>query len=146
MQFLSICQMMPRQSPNSCWAPIASSHSFIVFTWCHIIWKHRIMKWFGLEGTFKIIHFQPSYHRQGCLALYEVAQSPIQPRLDHLQGWGIYNITLDSHFGYIRSSVLSTLFFSWGKKKSITPDTMKKINSIPAETGQHIEPPFLGNK
>jgi len=26
---------------------------------------HRLMGWFGLEGTSRFIRFQPPYHRQG---------------------------------------------------------------------------------
>ena len=29
--------------------------------------SHRIIEWFGLEGTLNIIQFQPHRHRQGCL-------------------------------------------------------------------------------
>jgi len=39
-----------------------------------------------LGGTFKIIWFQPPCYRQGHLPLDEVAQSPIQPGLECLQG------------------------------------------------------------
>ena len=39
---------------------------------------------------------QPPRHRQGHqplhLILDQVAQSPIQPDLEHLQGWGIHNL------------------------------------------------------
>jgi len=45
--------------------------------------NHRIIEWFGLEGTLKIIWFQPSCHEQGHLPLAQVAQSSIQPGLEH---------------------------------------------------------------
>ena len=45
----------------------------------------RIIEWFGLEGTIKIIQFQPPHYRQGHLPLDQVAQSPIQPGLECLQ-------------------------------------------------------------
>jgi len=53
--------------------------------------NHRIVEWSGLEGTFKIIWFQPPCHEQGCLPLSQVAQSSIQPGLEHFQGWGSHN-------------------------------------------------------
>ena len=49
-------------------------------------WDHRIIEGFGLEGTFKIIWFQPPCHEQGHLPLDQVAQSSIQPGLEHCQG------------------------------------------------------------
>uniref|UniRef100_A0A8C3PLQ6 Uncharacterized protein n=1 Tax=Calidris pygmaea TaxID=425635 RepID=A0A8C3PLQ6_9CHAR len=54
---------------------------------------HRIIEWFGLEGTLKIIEFQTPCHGQGHLPLDQVAQSPIQPGLEHLQGWGSHNFS-----------------------------------------------------
>jgi len=44
---------------------------------------HRITERFGLEGTLKIIQFQPPCRGQGHLPLGQVAQSPIQPGLEH---------------------------------------------------------------
>jgi len=43
----------------------------------------RIIEWFGLEGTLKIIWFQPSCHGQGHLPPAQGAQSSIQPGLEH---------------------------------------------------------------
>ncbi|KAK4827484.1 hypothetical protein QYF61_018784 [Mycteria americana] len=51
----------------------------------------RTIEWFGLEGTLKIISFQRPCHGQGRLPLDQVAQSPIQPGLEHFQGWGIHS-------------------------------------------------------
>jgi len=45
-------------------------------------WYHRMTEWFGLEGTLKIIQFQPPCHGQGHLLLEQVAQSPVQPGLE----------------------------------------------------------------
>ena len=56
------------------------------------------MEWFGLEGTFKTIEFQPPFWRQGHLPLDQVAQSSIQPGLEHLQGGGIHSLPLGFHF------------------------------------------------
>ena len=39
--------------------------------------SHRIIEWFGLEGTLQIILFQPPCHGQGHLPLDQVAQSSI---------------------------------------------------------------------
>jgi len=51
----------------------------------------RITEWFGLEGTLKIIWFQPPCHKQGHLPLDEVAQSSIPPGLEHCQGGGSHS-------------------------------------------------------
>jgi len=44
--------------------------------------NRRIIEWFGLEATLKIIWFQTPCHEQGHLLLHQVAQSPIQPGLE----------------------------------------------------------------
>ena len=54
---------------------------------------HRIIEWLGLEGTFKIIWFQPPCYRQGHLPLDQAAHSPIQPSLDCLQGMVIHTLS-----------------------------------------------------
>ena len=48
--------------------------------------NHR-MAW--VQGTSKSTQFQPSCHWQGCYPPEPAAQSPIQPGLECLQGWGI---------------------------------------------------------
>ena len=48
----------------------------------------RIIEWFGLEGSLKIIWFQPPCHGQGHLPLDQVAESPIQTGLECIKGWG----------------------------------------------------------
>ncbi|PKU40142.1 hypothetical protein llap_9553 [Limosa lapponica baueri] len=45
-----------------------------------------------LEGTLKTIEFQPLCHGQGHLPLDKVSQSPIQPGLEHFQGWSIAEV------------------------------------------------------
>ncbi|KAK4827689.1 hypothetical protein QYF61_020823 [Mycteria americana] len=55
--------------------------------------NHRIIEWFGLEGTLKIIFFQPTCHGPGHLPLDQVAQSPIQPGLECFQRWGIHSFS-----------------------------------------------------
>ncbi|PKU41813.1 hypothetical protein llap_7886 [Limosa lapponica baueri] len=59
---------------------------------------HRIIEWFGLEGTLKIIKFQDPCREQGHLPLDQVAQSPIQSGLEQLQGWGIHNFSGQPEF------------------------------------------------
>lgn len=39
----------------------------------------------------KTTFFQPHCHGQGHLSLDQVAHSPIQPGLQHFQGWGTHN-------------------------------------------------------
>ena len=60
---------------------------------CH----HRITEWPGFEGNSRIMNLQALCHRQGHqpphLILDQVAQGPIQPGLEHLQGWGIHNLS-----------------------------------------------------
>jgi len=47
-----------------------------------------------LEGTLKIIWFQPPCHEQGHLPPDQVAQSSIQPGLEHCQGEGAATASL----------------------------------------------------
>jgi len=58
---------------------------------------HRCIEWLGLEGTSKIIKFQPPCCRMSYQVLdqapAQAAHSPIQPGLEHLQGWGIHNLS-----------------------------------------------------
>ena len=53
--------------------------------------NQRITEWPGLEGTSRIMKLQPPRHRQNHqpphLILDQAAQGPIQPGLEHLQGW-----------------------------------------------------------
>ena len=49
---------------------------------------HTITEWLRLEGTLKVIELQPPCHGQSCLSLDQAAQGPVQPGLEHLQGWG----------------------------------------------------------
>ena len=79
-----------------------------------------------MEGTFKGHVVQLPYNEQGHAQLDQVAQGPIQPHLESLQGHGIYHISGQSlpvphhpHckrlFPYIQSK--STLF----KLEAISP-------------------------
>jgi len=46
-----------------------------------------------LEGTLKIIWFQPPCNGQGHLPLHQVTQSSIQPDLEHCQGGGSHKFS-----------------------------------------------------
>jgi len=54
---------------------------------------YRIIEWFGLDGTLKIIWFQSPCHEQGHPPLDQVAQSSIQPGLEQFQGGGIHSFS-----------------------------------------------------
>jgi len=58
---------------------------------------HRITEWHALQGTSRIMKLQLPCHRQGRqpprTVLDQAAQDPIQPGLEHLQGWGIHNLS-----------------------------------------------------
>ena len=56
-------------------------------------WNHRIIEWFGLEGTLKLMWFQPPCHEQGHLPPAQVAQSSVQPGLEHCQGGGSHSFS-----------------------------------------------------
>jgi len=72
-----------------------------ISTWFFSAWKHRELslstiteshtEWPGLEGTSRITNLQPLCHRQGHqpprLIPAQAAQGPIQPGLEHVQGW-----------------------------------------------------------
>jgi len=50
--------------------------------------SNRIIEWFGLERTFKIIQFPPHCYRQGHSPLDQPAQSRTQPGFECLQRGG----------------------------------------------------------
>ena len=56
-----------------------------------VSYSHGITEWPGLEGTSGITKLQPPCHMQGHqpphLIPAHAAQGPIQPGLEHLQGW-----------------------------------------------------------
>ena len=54
---------------------------------------HRFIEWFKSEGTFKGYLVQLPWIKQGYLQLDQAAQSPIQPDLECLQGWGIHHLS-----------------------------------------------------
>ena len=51
---------------------------------------HRITECVGLEGTFRGRLAQPPCSEQGQLQPDQVSQSPVQPGLEHFQGWGFH--------------------------------------------------------
>jgi len=53
----------------------------------------KTIEWSGLEGTLNIIWFQPPCHEHGHLPLDQVAQSSIQPGLEHCQGGGTHSFS-----------------------------------------------------
>lgn len=59
---------------------------------CNLVWldeRHGIRdSLFGLERAWKNISFQAPCHGQVHLPLEQIAQGPIQPGPEHLQGWG----------------------------------------------------------
>ena len=55
--------------------------------------SYRIIKCFGLEGTFRGHLAQLPCSKQGHLQLDQVAQSPIQPGLECFQGWGLHYLS-----------------------------------------------------
>lgn len=55
--------------------------------------NHIIIEWFGLEGTLKIIKFQPPFHGQEHLPLDQVVQSSFQHNLKHFKRWGTQCLT-----------------------------------------------------
>jgi len=54
---------------------------------------HRIIRWFGLEGTFKGRLIQTPCSEQEHLQPDQVTRSPVQPDLECVQGWGIYHLS-----------------------------------------------------
>jgi len=73
-----------RFCPFLSWLPLANIATLLI-------------EWLGLEETPRIIKLQPHCHRQGHqpldLLLDQVAQGPNQPGLEHLQAWGIHNLS-----------------------------------------------------
>jgi len=59
---------------------------------------HRITESFELEGTLRVHLVQFSCNEQGHPQLSQVAQSPVQPDLEHLQGWGSSTTSLGNLF------------------------------------------------
>jgi len=58
-----------------------------------VLLAHRIVERFGSEESCNRHLVQPPCHGQGHLPLDQVAQSPIQPGLEHCQGGGIHNFS-----------------------------------------------------
>lgn len=54
-------------------------------------WSHRITEWLGLVETLKNHPVQTPWHGQGHLLVVQVAQSLVQPHLEHFQGGDVNN-------------------------------------------------------
>jgi len=78
---------------------------------------HRIIEWFGLEGTLKLIWFQPPCREQGHLPLDQVAQSSIQPGPEHCQGGGSHSFSGQSgpgpHRPHSEEIYLNKIWIKW---------------------------------
>ena len=61
----------------------------VLFSWHRI----RIIELFEMEGILKGHLVQPPCNEQGHPQVDQVAQSPIQPDLGCLQGWGIHHLS-----------------------------------------------------
>ena len=58
--------------------------------------SYRIIEWLGLERTPRIKFQLPCHrkdHQPPDLILDQAAQGPIQPALEHLQGWTIHSLS-----------------------------------------------------
>jgi len=53
--------------------------------------QNHIMVWVGKDHEDHVV--QSPCYRQGQILPHQVAHSPIQPGLEHLQGGGIHNLT-----------------------------------------------------
>jgi len=73
-------------------------------------WNHRRL---GLEGITKITQLQPPCYGQGCHPPAQAAQGPIQPGLEHLQGWGTHSFS---------GQLCHRLITLWVKKFLLAPD------------------------
>jgi len=73
--------LKPRKEKSNC-----KKTSFQCAGWC-------IVESFELEGTFKGHLVQLPCREQGHLQLDQVAQSPVQPGLECLQGWGTQHLS-----------------------------------------------------
>jgi len=75
-----------------------------------LLYCHRIIEQFELEGIFKGHLVQTPCNEQGHLSLDQLAQSAVQPDLDCFQGWGIYRLSgqpvLWFHHPHCKNSLL----------------------------------------
>ena len=128
---------------------------------------HRITEWLGLEGTSRIINLLSlccsQGHQPSHLILDQAAQGPIQPGLEHLQGWGIHNFSGQpvpalhhSHSKELPSDIqpkssflqVKTIFltklpsFQWS---ILSLNAYLSFLSKPFQTSQHwVQQPVLG--
>ena len=99
------------------------AHFTFVQNLTHNFLFYRIIEWFGLERTLKIIWFQPPCHEQGHLPPDQVAQSSIQPGLEPCQGGGSHSSSGQPGPGFHHPHGFSILrLYSWKterKKKDV---------------------------
>ena len=75
--------------------------------------NHRITGWLGLEGASRITKLHPLY-----LIPAQAAQGPIQPGLEHLQGWGIHS--LSGHCPQLCSAAAAPMGYTAGMGATCT--------------------------
>jgi len=80
-----ICYLLPVNAP--------ACPFWTVFSFPETVSKNGITEGFGLEGTLKLIWFQPPCHGQGPLLPAQGAQSSIQPGLEPCQGGGSHSFS-----------------------------------------------------
>ena len=79
-----------QDSTGVSWGRVCSAKVCLAVVFATSQELHRIIEWFGLEGTFKGHLVQSPCSEQGHLQLDQAAQSPIQPDLICFQGGGIH--------------------------------------------------------
>ena len=92
------------KSPNK--VQVDNTHcSHVAYYSCsHFIVDYRITEWLGLEETLKPIQSQPP--AVSVAVTRSVAQGPIQPGLECLQGWGTHSFS-----GQIIETLITSLTF-----------------------------------
>ena len=83
---------------------------FLVWCLLNAVSKKEHIEWLGLEGTFKAFKtkFQPP--AMGSVPPpAQAAQDPIQPGLEHLQGWGTHSFSSQRNF-LLSSNLIRPLF------------------------------------
>jgi len=85
-------QLLQPRMPDTAFVTVRDSTN-LHCDWLKSDAAYRITEWFGLEGTLKIFWFQPPRHEHGHLPPDQVAQSSIQPGLQHFQVGGIHSFS-----------------------------------------------------
>ncbi|KAK4808149.1 hypothetical protein QYF61_000129 [Mycteria americana] len=110
--------------------------------------KTSKLVWVGRD--LKDHRVPPPCHGQGCLPLEQAAQSPIQPGLEHFQGWGIHNFS-GNLFQCLTALIVKNFFLisnlnlTFFQFKAITPcpittcPCQKSLSSFPVGPLQVLE-------